>query len=122
VFNALVRRAGAVRIRYFVQLFSALKVLAYTKRPRGRRIALFSNGNGAAQLALDVMGPGTPVMRAELAPASIKALRDIMEPDDAVTNPVVAYGPLTPERVAQVLKVLGEDSNVDGILTLVAPD
>src|SRR5690606_17437596 len=56
VFNALLRRVGAVRIRYFVQLFSALKVLVYTRRPRGRRIALFSNGQGASLLALDVMG------------------------------------------------------------------
>ena len=46
------RRAGAVRVRYFVQLFSAVKVLGYTRRPKGRRVALISNGNGPPQLAL----------------------------------------------------------------------
>ena len=51
-FNALLRRVGAVRIRFFVQLFSAIKVLVHTRRPRGKRIALLSNGEGAARLAL----------------------------------------------------------------------
>ena len=35
VFDAALRRAGAVRVRYFVQLFSAVKVLGYTRRPKG---------------------------------------------------------------------------------------
>src|SRR5690606_8095284 len=48
-FNALLRRVGAVRIRFFVQLFSAIKVLVHTRRPRGKRIALLSNGDGAAK-------------------------------------------------------------------------
>src|SRR5690606_19821603 len=74
VFNALLRRAGAVRIRYFVQLFSALKVMVYTRRPRGRKIALFSNGQGASHPALDVMSDNEAVVAAELAQASIKAL------------------------------------------------
>src|SRR5690606_30455720 len=37
VFNAMLRRAGAVRVPYFVQLFSAIKVLRYKHRPRGDR-------------------------------------------------------------------------------------
>src|SRR5690606_7691557 len=73
VFNALLRRAGAVRIQYFVQLFSAMKVMVYTRRPRGRRIALFSNGQGAAQLALDVIRGNEAVLPAELSTATLQA-------------------------------------------------
>src|SRR5699024_2794598 len=36
VFDALLRRTGAVRIRFFVQLFSALKVLVHAKHHIGR--------------------------------------------------------------------------------------
>ena len=63
VFDAALRRAGAVRVRYFVQLFSAVKVLGYTRRPKGRRVALISNGNGPPQLALDLIGPDAAVLK-----------------------------------------------------------
>lgn len=122
VFNALLRRSGAVRIRYFVQLFSALKVLVYTRHPKGRRIALFSNGDGAAQLALDVMGPGSAVFRADLSSTSQKALSDVLEPGATLGNPIVTYGALHPERTQKVMDILVEDPAVDGVLVLLSPD
>ncbi|NYT66593.1 GNAT family N-acetyltransferase [Alcaligenaceae bacterium] len=122
VFNALVRRAGAVRIRYFVQLFSALKVLVYTRHPKGRRIALFSNGDGAAQLALDVMGPSSAVFSAELSSATITALKSALEPGAVTANPVISYAPLAADRAKNVMDILVNDAGVDGVLVLLAPD
>lgn len=122
VFNALLRRCGAVRIRYFVQLFSALKVLVYTRHPKGRRIALFSNGDGAAQLALDVMGPGSATFPAELSSGSVKALAQALEPGAAIGNPVVSYAPLHAPRMQQVMDILVNDPAVDGVLVLLSPD
>ncbi|NYT84064.1 GNAT family N-acetyltransferase [Pollutimonas harenae] len=122
VFNALLRRAGAVRIRYFVQLFSALKVLVYTRRPRGRKIALFSNGQGASQLALDVMSDNEAVVAAELTQASIKALGECLEPAADTSNPVVSYSGLTPAIVQRVIDILVADPGVDGVLALLCPD
>lgn len=122
VFNALLRRVGAVRVRYFVQLFSALKVLVYTRRPRGRRIALFSNGKGASQLALDVMGEAESVSRADLSQASIKALSDLLEPGSDARNPVVTYSRLDAEVVQKVVGILTADAGVDGVLVLLCPD
>ncbi len=122
VFNVLLRRAGAVRIRYFVQLFSAIKVLVYTRHPRGRKIALLSNGDGAARLALDVMGDAEAVFRADLGQASINSLDELLEVGAKSQNPVVTYAPLTPEKVAQVIRILVADAGVDGVLVLLAPD
>ncbi|AEC22067.1 hypothetical protein PT7_3527 [Pusillimonas sp. T7-7] len=122
VFNALLRRAGAVRIRYFVQLFSALKVLVYTRRPRGRKIALFSNGQGASQLALDVMSDNEAVVAAELTQASIKALGECLEPAADTSNPVVSYSGLTPAITQRVIDILVADPGVDGVLALLCPD
>lgn len=122
VFDALVRRTGAVRIRFFVQLFSALKVLVHAKRQRGRRIALFSNGYGAAHLALDVMGGSGPVARADLSTQTRRDLATILEPGAALDNPVISHAPLDSARLQQALSVLAGDSNVDGVLVLIAPD
>ncbi|HJE64329.1 GNAT family N-acetyltransferase [Alcaligenes faecalis] len=122
VFNALMRRVGAVRIRYFVQLFSALKVLVYTRRPKGRRIALFSNGNGAAQMALDVLGSDAAVTCPELSPSTQRALDNLLAPGDQVQNPVVTYVPLTPMRIDSVISTLLDDKDIDGVLVLLTPD
>ncbi|MBV6272445.1 GNAT family N-acetyltransferase [Alcaligenaceae bacterium CGII-47] len=122
VFDALVRRTGAVRIRFFVQLFSALKVLTHTRRQRGRHIAIFSNGRGAAHLALDVIGPDAPVVRATLSLSSRKALAQLLEPGASLDNPVVSHAPLCVGRMQSVLDILSADPGVDGVLVLIAPD
>jgi acetyltransferase len=122
VFGAALRRAGAVRVRYFVQLFSAVKVLGYTRRPRGRRVALISNGNGPPQLALNLIGPDTPVLKAVLAPDTQRALAAMLEADAIITNPVITYTPLTPARMQAILECLIDDAGVDGVLVLLAPD
>lgn len=120
--DAALRRAGAVRVRYFVQLFSAVKVLGYARRPRGRRVAILSNGSGPPQLALDLIGPDTAMLRAELAPATRRALTELLEPDAATANPVITYVPLTPERIQAMLDSLIDDQGVDGVLVVLAPD
>ena len=53
VFDAALRRAGAVRVRSFVELFSAAKCLASRYRPVGRRLAIVTNGGGPGVLAAD---------------------------------------------------------------------
>lgn len=49
VFDAALRRAGAVRVRSFVELFSAAKCLASRYRPVGKRLAIVTNGGGPGQ-------------------------------------------------------------------------
>jgi acetyltransferase len=122
VFNALLSRAGAVRVQYFIQMFSALKVLVYTRRPRGRKIALYSNGTGPSRLALDVMGTGQSVFRADLAQTTVKALRDVLEPGAETTNPVVSFTGLQPDILRKALGLLVDDPGVDGVLVVLAPE
>jgi len=122
VFNAALRRAGAVRVRYFMQLFSAMKVLGHVRRPKGGRVALLSNGNGPPQLAMDLVGTDGSTMPAGLEPGTRRALQALLEPGAAVDNPVISYAPLTPERIQGMLDGLLADAGVDGVLALLAPD
>ena len=55
VFDAALRRAGAVRVRSFVELFSAAKCLASRYRPVGKRLAIVTNGGGPGVLAADAV-------------------------------------------------------------------
>lgn len=122
IFNALMRRVGAVRVPYFVQLFSAIKVLGYPHRPRGRRIALVSNGAGTSQLALDVMGANSAVFRADLSRMSILELTKLLEPGAEVNNPVITRAPLSAETLRKLINIVAVDRGVDGVLVLLTPD
>ena len=121
-FDAGLRRAGAVRVRFFVQLFSALKVLGYARRPRGRNVAVFSNGNGPPHLAMDLIGTDSAIQRAELAASTRKVLGKLLEPGAHANNPVITHQPLNPIIMREVLDCLVRDDNVDGVLVLLAPD
>lgn len=121
-FDAALRRAGAVRVRYFIQLFSALKVFNYSRRPRGRRVAVFANGEAPAQLALDMADQDGPILRASLDIKTTRRLAKLFEPGSVMHNPVVTHQPLTESLVTEVLQLLMDDAGVDGVLVMLAPD
>jgi len=121
-FDAVLRRAGAVRVSYFLQLFSALKVLGYARRPKGRRLALMSNGSGPPQMALDMIASGSPILKAELSPATRKVLGSLLEPGALASNPVITNLPLTAESTRALLECLLDDAAVDAVLVLLTPD
>ena len=121
-FDAALRRAGAVRVHYFIQLFSALKVFVYSRRPRGRRVVVFANGEGPAQLALDMAVEDGPIKRATLQPTTRRRLSKLLEPGSRIYNPVVTHQPLTEQLVQDILQLLIDDADVDGVLVMLAPD
>ena len=53
VYSAAFRRAGAVQVRQFTQLFTAVRCLASRTWPAGVRVAVVANGHGPAVLAAD---------------------------------------------------------------------
>lgn len=120
VFDAALRRAGAVRVRSFVQLFSAAKCLASRYRPVGKRLAIITNGGGPGVLAADWvneielhLGTLSPETAAELAPklspqASLHDLIDLSE--DA-----------RPEHYAAAIEAAGRDRSIDGMVVLHSP-
>ena len=121
-FDAALRRAGAVRVRYFIQLFSALKVFSYTRRPQGSRVAVFANGEAPAQLALDMATDDGPIARAQLDVKTRGRLDKHLEPGSRSYNPVVTHQPLTQGLVQEILQQLVQDPGVDGVLVMLAPD
>ncbi|GAA5083989.1 GNAT family N-acetyltransferase [Paenalcaligenes hermetiae] len=122
VFNALMRRVGAIRIRYLMQLFAAVKILSLKRRLKGSRIAIIANGDGIAQLALAIMRHNATVHLAPLSAETQAALAAVTLTTDQITNPIIRYAPITVDVVEQVIPVLIKDKQVDGVLVLIAPD
>jgi acetyltransferase len=120
VFDAALRRAGAVRVRSFVELFSAAKCLASRYRPVGPRLALVTNGGGPGVLAADWVNEiGLTLGR--LSASSVAALGPLLPAGAAVSDLVDLSEDATPEHYAAAIRAAAADQDVDGILAIHSP-
>ncbi|MEY8689415.1 MAG: acetate--CoA ligase family protein, partial [Leptothrix sp. (in: b-proteobacteria)] len=120
VFEAVLRRAGVVRVRAFTQLFSAAKCLASRYRPVGKRLAIVTNGGGPGVLAADWANEiGLKV--AQLGQTNHAELAASL-PSHASLGAVIDLGEeATPEHFRSAMLACAKDANVDGVLLLYSP-
>jgi len=120
VFDAALRRAGAVRVRSFVELFSAAQCLASRFRPVGRRLALVSNGGGPGVLAAD-WASEIGLVLGRLAPEAAQALAPRLSPRASLSD-LIDLGPeATPAHFQAALEAAGRDPGIDGMVGLFSP-
>jgi len=120
VFDAALRRAGAVRVRSFVALFSAAKCLASRYRAVGKRLAIITNGGGPGVLAADwiseinlQLGQLSPANATALAPSlpSLASLCDLLDlSEDA-----------SPDHYRLALETASKENLIDGVLVIHSP-
>jgi acetyltransferase len=117
VFDAALMRAGTVRVRTYAQLFSAARILAMGKIPRGNRVAIVSNGRGPGLLAAD-SAEANGVTLAVLAPATLQALDALLPKEIVRANPVDVRADAPPARLAAAVAATLSDPQVDAVLVL----
>jgi acetyltransferase len=120
VFDAALRRAGAVRVRSFVELFSAAKCLASRYRPVGRRLAVVSNGGGPGVLAADWINEiGLELGR--LAPESAAALAPQLPELASLSELIDVSEEAGPEQYRAAIDAADRDAQIDGVLAIHSP-
>ncbi|RTE64550.1 bifunctional acyl-CoA synthetase/GNAT family N-acetyltransferase [Amphritea opalescens] len=120
VYDAALRRAGVVRVKTVDQLYNALETLSRMKPMRGERLALVCNGMGPNALATDqLLRKGGEL--SQLCDETVTALKEVLPDHWNLKNPIDMHADATPERFAQVTKLLTKDPNVDAVLVIHAP-
>ncbi len=117
VFDAALRRAGAVRVRSFVELFSAAKCLASRYRPVGRRLAIVTNGGGPGVLAADWVNE-IFLHLGKLAPETVAALRPQLPPHASLTDLIDLSEDAGAEHYRLAIEAAARDRGVDGVLVI----
>lgn len=120
VFAAALRRAGAVRVRSFVELFSAAKCLASRYRPVGKRLAIVTNGGGPGVLAADWVSE-LELQLARLSPAVAEELKSKISPLASLTDLIDLGEDAHPDCYTAALEAAAKDTNVDGVLAIHSP-
>ncbi len=120
VFDAALRRAGAVRVRSFVELFSAAKCLASRYRPVGPRLAIVTNGGGPGVLAADWVNEiGLELGR--LSAPSAAALAPDLPEGASLTGLIDLTEDASAAHYAAAIATADRDAGVDGVLAIYSP-
>jgi acetyl coenzyme A synthetase (ADP forming)-like protein len=118
--DALFRQTGVVRVDTLDELFDMALLLGSQPLPRGRGVAIVGNSGGPGILATDACdGAGLSVP--ELTPATQGALRQAVDPNAAVVNPIDLVASATPEIYEQALRLVLADERVDAAVVICTP-
>ena len=120
VFDAALRRSGAVRVASFVELFSAAKCLASRYRPVGPRLAIVTNGGGPGVLAADWVNQ-IHLQLGRLSAPSVAALQTLLPPLATLSDLIDLSEDATPAHYAQAIVAADKDPGIDGVLVLYSP-
>ncbi len=120
VFDAALRRAGAVRVRSFVELFSASKCLASRYRPVGRRLAIVTNGGGPGVLAADWVSE-IALELGQLSPETVTQLQGKLPALASLTDLIDLSEEATAAHYRAAIDAAGNDKAVDGVLVVHSP-
>ena len=120
VFDSALRRAGAVRVRSFVALFSAAKCLASRYRPVGRRLAIITNGGGPGVLAADWISE-INLQLGQLNDAASNALKPLLPAQASLCDLIDLSEEATPEHYRLAMDAASKEKDIDGILVIHSP-
>ncbi|WP_420133416.1 bifunctional acetate--CoA ligase family protein/GNAT family N-acetyltransferase [Rhodopseudomonas sp.] len=117
VYDAAFRRAGMLRVFDLRELFDCAETLGRVSAPRGKRVAILTNGGGIGVLAVDRLAElgGIP---ATLSKEVCDKLNATMPPSWSGSNPVDITGDADAERYATALSTLLADADNDAVLVM----
>ncbi len=118
--DALFRQAGVIRVDTLDELFDMAIVLDSQPLPGGPRVAILGNSGGPGILATDAcVAAGLEVP--ELGSDTQTALRALVDPNAAVTNPVDLVASATPEIYERALPIVLNDNSIDAVIVICTP-
>jgi acetyltransferase len=120
VFDAALRRAGAVRVRSFVALFSAAKCLASRYRAVGKRLAIITNGGGPGVLAADWISE-INLQLGQLSPANVAALTPALPSLASLCDLLDLSEEASPDHYRLALETASKENLIDGVLVIHSP-
>ncbi len=120
VYSAAFERAGIVQVASLTDLFDAAEVLCTSKPLRSNRVAVISNGGGAAVLAVDHLKQ----RGADIAPLSaetIGILDRALPANWSRANPIDLVGDADTDRYQSAFRAVLADPGIDSLVVLHCP-
>ena len=120
IYDAMLQRAGVLRVDGLGQMFDALETLTRMRPLRRETLAIMANGVGPGVLAVDRLADLGGEL-AQLSDHSIDAWAEMLPPYWTRRNPIDLNYDASPELYAKAIKVLAKDPEVANVLIMYAP-
>tara|TARA_R100000322_G_scaffold66226_2_gene41391 strand:+ start:4279 stop:7029 length:2751 start_codon:yes stop_codon:yes gene_type:complete len=120
IYDAVLQRAGVLRVNGLDEMFDALESLSRMRRVRRDELVIMANGVGPGVMAVDRLSALGGSL-AKLSQSSIDKLAELLPPYWTRKNPIDLNYDASPELYAQALQILARDPNVSNVLALYAP-
>ncbi len=120
IYDAVLRRAGVLRVNGSDEMFDALESLTRMKAVKGEPLHIITNGTGPGVLAVDRLAS----LRGELgslSPETISELAKHLPSYWTRKNPIDLNYDAGPGLYQEVLEILSRDPHVSNVLVLFAP-
>ncbi len=119
-YDAAFRRAGVVRVRTLAQLFNCGVALGKQPRPLQNRLAVITNSNGPAVLAVDYLIQREGRL-AQFASPTLDLLKGELASSVRGANPIEFPGNASAIDFEKAIDACIKDVQVDGILVILTP-
>ncbi|GAA3577528.1 MULTISPECIES: GNAT family N-acetyltransferase [Marinobacter] len=120
IFDAVLQRAGVLRVDGLGQMFDALETLTRMRPLRQESLAIMSNGVGPGVLAVDRLARSGGQL-AKLSDRTIDELADLLPQYWTRRNPIDLNYDASPELYAKAVKILARDPEVANVLVMYSP-
>jgi len=119
-YGAAFKRTGIIRAETFESLFDYAIAFAMQPLPKGDRVAIITNAGGPGIMAVDAvenLGLKAAILNEEIG----RALKEKLPAAASVGNPIDVLGDGAPDRFVTAVDAAQDDSGVDAIIAILAP-
>jgi len=118
--DALFEQCGILRAETIPNLFDFAQALAYQPLPKGKRVAIITNGGGPAIIATDAV-IGNDLEMASFSEETMEKLRAVLAEEASLKNPVDMIAAAGPKEYRDAVRIVLEDEGVDGVIVIFVP-
>ena len=117
--DALFRQAGMIRCNTLEKLFNTATFLANQPLPRGKRVAVLTNGGGAGIMAADALS-AEGFQLPTLSEKTRNELKTFLPAKASYLNPIDTTAAVFPEQYKRTLQLLLEE-DIDAVVVIYIP-
>jgi acetate---CoA ligase (ADP-forming) len=118
--EALFAQTGMIRVDTVEELFDVANLLSRQPLPRGKRVAVLTNGGGPGIMTADACAD-RGLELPPLADETVAELKSFLSPRASAVNPVDMTADGTPETYKRALEVLARDDGIDIVIVIFVP-
>ena len=118
--EALFHHAGIIRVNTMQELFDVATLLSNQPLPKGRRLAIITNGGGPGIIAADASARNGLILP-QFSSETESELKSVALRDIRINNPLDTTAGSTPDEFCHMLEILANDDDNDAVLAMFVP-